>query len=82
MAHLNHPTPLENVGGQTHVDINVDMVGLVNDAFVIADQIAQEAHNIESLHKMQGANGLHGDLRQGTMERTSTHGAMQLPFTN
>jgi hypothetical protein len=42
MAHLNHPTfmPLENVGGQTHMDIKVDMVGLVNDAFVIVDQIA------------------------------------------
>jgi len=50
MAHLNHPTfmPLENVGRQTHMDIEVDMVGLVNNAFVIVDQIAQEAHNIES----------------------------------
>ncbi len=40
--------PLENVGRQTHMDIEVDMVGLVNNAFVIVDQIAQEAHNIES----------------------------------
>ncbi len=31
---------LENTGGQMHMDVEVDMVGLVNNAFVIADQIA------------------------------------------
>jgi hypothetical protein len=84
MAHFNHPTfmPLENVGGQTHMDIEVETVGLVYDAFVIVDQISQEAHNIESQHKVRGANGLHGDLKHGTTERMGTHGAMQLPFTN
>jgi hypothetical protein len=42
MAHLNRPVfmPLENVGEQTHMDAEVDMVGLVKYAFVIADQIA------------------------------------------
>ncbi len=38
--------PLENVGGQTQMDVEVDMVGLVKDAFVIANQIARETHNI------------------------------------
>jgi len=44
--------PLENVGGQKHMDVKVDMVGLVKDAFIIADQIAQEAHNIQSQHRV------------------------------
>jgi hypothetical protein len=51
---FNHPMfmPLENVGGQKHMDVKVDMVGLVKDAFIIADQIAQEAHNIQSQHRV------------------------------
>ncbi len=71
--------PLENVGGQKHMDVKVDMVGLVKDAFIIADQIAQEAHNIQSQHRVWGANG---DHRHGKMERMGTRGAMQLPLTN
>jgi hypothetical protein len=30
----------ECVGGQTHMDAEVDMIGLIKDAFVIAYQIA------------------------------------------
>ncbi len=33
---------------QVHVDVDVDMVRLVNDAFVIVDDITKEAYNIES----------------------------------
>lgn len=75
MAHFNRLVfmPLENVGGQTHMDVEVDMVGLIKDVFVIANQIAQEAHNIESQHKVQVANG---DFTHGTVERMGTHGAM------
>jgi hypothetical protein len=56
MAHSNHPSfmPLENMGGQTHMDAEVDTVRLVKDAFVIAYQIAQEAHNIKSQHRVGG----------------------------
>ncbi len=71
--------PLENVGGQIHMDVEVDMVGLVKDAFVIADQFARETHNIQSQHRVRSANGYH---RHGKMERMGTHGAMQLPLTN
>jgi hypothetical protein len=40
---------MENVDGQMpHVDVEVDMVRLVNDAFVIANENAHSAHNIES----------------------------------
>jgi hypothetical protein len=44
--------PLENVGGQTHMDVEVDMARLINNAFVIDDQIVQEAHNIKSQHRV------------------------------
>jgi hypothetical protein len=50
MAYINQPSliPMENLGVQVHVDVDVDMVRLVNDAFVIVDDIAKEAYNIES----------------------------------
>ncbi len=28
-----------------HIDENVDMVGLMNDAFVTTDQVAEDVHN-------------------------------------
>ncbi len=55
-----------NVGGQVHVDAYVDMVRLVNDAFVIANNIAEEAHNIEFQDKVvRKENG--GHTRQGVV---------------
>jgi hypothetical protein len=51
MEYLNQPTllPMENVDGQMpHVDVKVDMVGLINDAFVIVNENVHSTHNIES----------------------------------
>ncbi len=57
---------MENLGVQVHVDADVDMVGLVNDAFVIVDDIAKEEHNIESQDKVvRRDNG--GQTRQGVV---------------
>jgi hypothetical protein len=51
MEFLNQPAllPMENVDGQMlHVDVEVDMVRLVNDAFAIANENVHSTHNIES----------------------------------
>jgi hypothetical protein len=53
------------------------MVGLVNDAFVIANQITQEAHNIKSQPRVQDANE---ELRHGTIRRLGAHGVMHFPL--
>jgi hypothetical protein len=44
MAHLNQPPlmPIENtIMFQPHIDLEVDMVGLVRDSFVVAEQIVE-----------------------------------------
>jgi hypothetical protein len=38
--------PIENITNQCQVDIKVDMARLVRDAFIVADQICKQAHNI------------------------------------
>jgi hypothetical protein len=47
MAYLNRTTlmPIENITNQCQVDVEVDMVGLVKDAFAIANQVVEQAHN-------------------------------------
>lgn len=39
--------PIENIVNQCQVDVDVDMARLVRDAFVIANQIAEQTHNTQ-----------------------------------
>lgn len=52
------------VGGM-QMDAEVDMAWLVNDTFVVVNQIVIEAHRTKSQHKVPSANG---KPRHGSME--------------
>ncbi len=46
-THLHHPQPnlRDHLVEGNHIDENVDMVGLVNDAFAMANQVVEDIHN-------------------------------------
>jgi predicted RNA-binding protein with PUA domain len=83
MAYINRPAliPMENLGVQVHVNVDVDMVSLVNDAFVIADDIIEEAHNIESQDMVvRRDNG--GQTKQGVVLANNNDEGIRLANTN
>jgi hypothetical protein len=72
---------MENLGVQMHVDANVDMVSLVNDAFDISNDIIEEAHNIESPNTvLRRDNG--GQTKQGVVLANNNDEGIRLANTN
>jgi hypothetical protein len=83
MAYINPLAliPMENLGVQVHVNVDVDMVRLVNDAFVITDDIAEESPNIESQDKVvRRDNG--GQTRQRVICENNNDESIRLANTN
>jgi hypothetical protein len=58
-----------------HIDENVDMVGLVNDAFVMADQVTEDVHN----HLMDGI-AQDGDNAMGGIEVEGNRDVDKRPY--
>jgi hypothetical protein len=49
--------------GGKNIDENVDMVGLVNDAFVMVDQVAKDAHNLLMDEAIQNGDHAMGGIK-------------------